>query len=562
MNNFTTAQQQAIDTNSPAVLAVAGAGAGKTRCVVARIERLVKDGCNPASILCLTFTRKAARELKERLGKTIGNQARRIWAGTFHAISYRILMQWGGKIGYQTTEGRSITVTTPEEAENLFREIMQSYNYKGTIRDIDKARSELAHAGTEPEEPNISRIINEYKVKLMECNAIDFDGLLLEVRRLFENCLPALEYYQNKFDHIFVDEYQDTDRIQYNLHELLRPRNLFVVGDADQGIYSWRGAELSIIQGFQTDHPGAEVIKLEHCFRCGDEIVRRANNLIGHNRQRIDKTLIGATGTQGEFRGYFESCPEFIAEILADELTFEDPKQIAVIARKHSILEGIEKACNKIGLAVHRVGAASRAVEDSESFKAFLSLAKLAVNPRDNLAFLTANKLLFHIDIRQVWSEANRFGSSWFEALPFEEILSIRLPTGEEPAVQAYARLFGNAGTPAAIDFLGEYFPGLSISEFLEAYATKDMHTELENPREAITLITSHASKGLEWDHVLIAEFDEGTLPSNWAIREGNLEEERRLAYVAMTRARKSVRVFCSPDQEPSRFLEETINNE
>ena len=522
---------------------------------------MAKDGCNPASILCLTFTRKAARELKERLQQTIGDQARRIWAGTFHAISYRILMQWGGKIGYQTTEGRSITVTTPEESENLFREIMKSYNYKGTIREVDQARSELAHAGIEPEDPNIRRMIEEYKSRLKECNAIDFDGLLLEFRRLFETHSPALEYYQNKFDHIFVDEYQDTDRIQYNLHEILNPRNLFVVGDADQGIYSWRGAELSIIQGFETDHPGAEVIKLEHCFRCGDEIVRRANNLIQHNRQRLDKTLIGATGTQGEFRGYFESCPEFIAEILADELTFEDPRQIAVIARKHSILEGIEKACNQIGLQVHRVGAASQAVEDNESFKSFVARCKLAANPRDNLAFLTANQEYYGFDLKEVWRRANTEGCGWFEAARMLHVESdLRLPDLSQSVHDAYLDQV-DANT-LILAYLKHLYPNHTVRQFLEAYATRDMHTELEKPVEAITLITAHASKGLEWDHVLIAEFDEGTLPSKRAIREGSLEEERRLAYVAMTRARKSVRVFCSPDRDPSRFLEETINNE
>jgi len=559
--NPTKSQLQAINSNSSAILVIAGAGSGKTATTIQRIVRLVKEGTNPASILCLTFTRKAANELKERLAKSIGaSAAKKIWAGTFHSISYRILSQWGSKIGYQVDSGRSITVITPDESDLLLREIIKAYDFKGTLKSISDAKSVLAHDGKEPEDLNIKRIIGEYHARLKECNAVDFDLLLLEVQKLLEVCPAALEFYQTKFAHIFVDEYQDTDKVQYNLHEVLRPKHLFCVGDSDQAIYGWRGANVDIILNFEKAHPGAEVVKLEDCFRCADVIVSRANSLISNNLNRIEKTLIGATGNEGTFEVDHKSHPEHIADYLAEYMAFENPGEIAVIGRTHRSLEAVELACCNLGLEVLRVGKATAAIEANDSFQFMRAYLRLAMNPRDNIAFLTANRIGFRQDLNKIWSWANSHGCSWYEA--YGDIAPI---TPEQSLIGFYEETCSYLELEpdkSVIAYLEANFPDITADDWLATFQIKDNQLELEKKQsDKITLITAHAAKGLEWDNVLIVDFDEGRFPSKMALRSGNIEEERRLAYVAFTRARNRLLIFRNPEKLQSRFIEEGSNS-
>lgn len=556
--NPTKSQQKAIDSNAKAMLLVAGAGSGKTATLIARIKRLVAENVSPSSILCLTFTKKAANEIKERLAKQIGESAaKKIWIGTFHAISYRILSQWGSKIGYQTDSGRAITVITPEESAVLLREIINAYGYKDALKSVDEARSLMAHDGTEPEDLNIKRIIGEYHARIKECNAVDFDLLLLEVQKLFAFCPAALEFYQAKFDHIFVDEYQDTDQVQYNLHEILKPKHLCCVGDSDQAIYGWRGANVSIILAFEKDHPGAEVIRLEECFRCGDVIISRANSLIANNVNRIDKTLIGATGKDGVFEANDKSTPSHIAEYLSEYMAFENPAQIAVISRTHRALEQIELACRGVALDVLRVGKATAEIEAEETFQFMRAYLRLQLNPRDNIAFLTANRIGFRQELKEIWNYANLHGCSWYEAYGDDEPVTVeRSLTSFYCASCAYIEA---EPVESVIEYMSHFWPEITADDFLAAYQIRDNQLELEKKNnDKITLITAHAAKGLEWDNVLIADFNENTFPSKMALRSGNLEEERRLAYVAFTRARNRLLVFYDPEKTPSRFLKES----
>ncbi len=555
----TPSQQQAIDTNSPAALLVAGAGSGKTATVIARITKLLRHGVPPQSILCLTFTRKAALEMYERLHKAVGDQCKKVWIGTFHAVSYRVLARWGESIGYQTTGGRSITVITTEEAENLMKEVINAYGYKGTKSSVMGTKSLLAHDGTEPEQPDVKRIISEYHSRLKECNAVDFDQLLIEVQRLFRTEPRALEYYQNRFDYIFVDEYQDTDKVQYNLHELLEPKHLFCVGDPDQAIYGWRGANVGIILGFENDHPGAEIIKLEECFRCGRPIVEASNRLIEHNEKRIPKTLIPT----------LEGIPVVVSTANPavglndwDLLPDHKPDECAVIARTHKILEDVEKACQEMGLPVFRVGKKTAEIEMEPSFQFFKAMVRLRANPRDNIAFLTAN-LTLKADLGAIWNTANRAGCSWFEAWDNEYCEKITRPENMfvgASVLTAYltACEFGNIHCNSAVkEYISDNWANTNIDNWLECYQLRDSQFELEKGQpDKITLITAHAAKGLEWDHVMIVGFDEGIFPSKRAIRAGDIEEERRLAYVAMTRARKTLTI-CSEFGLESRFLRE-----
>jgi len=555
--NPTPAQQEAIDSYDSNLLLIAGAGSGKTATVIQRIKRLIERGVNPASILCLTFTRKAAMEMRERLEKMLGARAiRPIWIGTFHSISYKILSQWGYKIGYKISKSESISVTSPEEANTLLQTVMEQYDCGISMKKIMEAKGLLSHDNIKPTNPNIERLLREYKARLKESNAVDFDYLLLEVHALFEACPEALKYYQGKFSYVFIDEYQDTDLVQYNLHEILQPKNLLAIGDADQCLFSWRGAHMEIILDFDKKHADTKVIKLEHCFRCGDKIVEAANTLIEHNRNRIEKTLVGATQTEGLIDLSNESNAAKIALFLAEEMAFESPGQIAVIARNHRSLEFIEKACRQYGLDVLRVGKATAEIDTMDCFKFMVAYLKLLLNPMNNIAFLTANKAGFSVALSAIWTKADELGCSWYQAFNDPETIEVGLSI-----VDFYRASCAKISRPMnaiVIDYLESMFDnGIKAEDWLKQYQLKDGQLELEKKKDGlITLITAHASKGLEWDNVIIADFDELSFPSALSIKNNTMEEERRLAYVAFTRARKRLSIFYN-SHKPSRFLRE-----
>lgn len=557
----TPAQQEAIDAYDSNLLLIAGAGSGKTATVIQRIKCLIERGVNPASILCLTFTRKAAMEMRERLEKMLGARViRPIWIGTFHSISYRILSQWGYKIGYKVSKTESISVTSPEEADTLLKAVLDQYDFRTPMKKLMEAKGLLSHDNIKPTNPDIERVLREYKSRLKESNAVDFDYLLLEVHALFEACPEALKYYQEKFAYIFVDEYQDTDIVQYNLHEKISPRNLLVVGDADQSLYNWRGARIEIILDFDKTHPDAKVIKLEHCFRCGDKIVAAANTLIEHNQNRIKKTLIGATQTDGRIDLFNESNAEQIARFLAEEMAFESPSEIAVIARNHRALELIERACREYKLDVLRVGKATNEVESMDCFKFMVAYLKLRLNPLNNIAFLAANKVGFRTILPDIWKQANEIGCSWYQAFEDQAIVD-----HEQPIVDFYRACCGRSNQPMnaiVLDYLEAMFDeGIAAEDWLKQYQLKDSQLELEKKKDGmITLITAHAAKGLEWNNVIVADFDELAFPSNIAIKNNTIEEERRLAYVAFTRARQRLSIFYNA-HKPSRFLLEANLN-
>jgi len=559
----TPSQLRAIESTSSAILNVAGAGSGKTTTIVNRIARLIDHGTRPDSILCLTFTRKAANELKDRLTLKIGAVARRIWTGTFHSVSYRILTKWGERIGYRTTSGQAISVVQPEEAEALFESVVNQYGWKGTKKALAEAKQELAHDGTEPNDPNIMRILREYWSRLRQCNAMDYDQLLIEVLRLFRECPEALLHYRNQLEYIFVDEYQDTDHQQYTLHEAINPKNLYSVGDPDQAIYGWRGADLGIILDFEKAHQGAEVIRLEECFRCGTPIVKAANSLIEHNKDRIEKTLIPVI--EGGEIEVIQGGPDRLAKMLADEICFNKPEQIAVIGRTHGILETCLEAANVKEIPAFKVGAKTKGIESSDSWKLFHAAVRMAVNPSDDLAFYSQGLRFFDVNpegLRTLQGRAAHRGmgmwATYCDENPDNEIAQMR----EAMNRVSILSLAGNWREFIA-DLDQEFIETLAINcatmtpaQWLEYQAGKDMHTELEKGVDnRVTLLTAHAAKGLEWDVVYVVGFDQGEFPKNRSIREKHLEEERRLAYVAFTRARK--RLVLLHEKEPSQFIKE-----
>jgi DNA helicase-2/ATP-dependent DNA helicase PcrA len=571
---MTPAQVKAIESMAPAISVIAGAGSGKTRVMVEHVRRLLEKGAFPEEILVLTFTRKAGNELKDRLLQLPHmdpHTVRRIWCGTFHAISYRILRQYGAQIGYKNNEDEQITIVSPEDAEMVWKMAVAAYGKKIPVRELENARLEYAHRGTQPEDLDFKRIFSDYRSRLRECNALDFDLLLLEVFRLFDQYPPALEYFRVRFKYVLVDEYQDTDTVQYNLHERIGPQHLFAVGDPRQSIYSFRGAEVSIIENFQKDHPGGELLHLAECFRCGKPIVKAANKLIAHNGPFEPMVPMIEDGKTEVYPG----GPLEIAQFL-DNKTTDNWNQIAVIARTHRVLQNVEMFLTRKGIPVNRIGKATAGLEDSYEWKNIHRLLKLAANKYDSIAFLAARKTLGITD--EALEEIRHLAIANGECLR-DSFRRFVFPPGEGVFWQT---IFGNlfdrediANLPVLTAIQGIYLslPLLYSKEFdaqlaeyirsagmedatvknwLEWVATRDIHSELEKKEtpNAVTLITAHASKGLEWEWVILAGFDEGLFPSR-----GEINEERRLAYVAMTRARARLTVFT--EKRPSRFIEE-----
>lgn len=564
----TPSQLKAINSQFPAILVVAGAGSGKTRVMVQRIARLIREGTPASSILVLTFTRKAAKELKERLSKLISEtETRQIWVGTFHAVSYRMLAKWGEKIGYKTTGGQSITVITPEESEILLDQVATEYGWKGTKKEIQEWKQEVAHKGEADLPPDMKRILQEYWAVLRQCNALDFDQILLETHRLFRECPEALNYFRSKFTHVMVDEYQDTDTIQYRLHEILEPPNLFCVGDPRQAIYGWRGADVSIIQGFERDHPGAEVIDLLECFRCGRQIVESANRLIAHNPEG-EKGLIPVIpeGTVEVRRGDADQ----IASFLSEDLAGVPPEKVAVLARTHGKLNEIltiGTVCH--GLDLHKVGATTNAIRDSLDWKTFQAVVRMVMNQRDNIAWLSYGagwQGLSGADQRIVKDHALSAGCSLLEScidLGIGRIDDLTYLSGfvHGPIIEFYSvwnalddSKWMNPGKLFDCEHEGVDQGAMSPADWLAWVNTADMHTELEEGQKQTVLLTAHAAKGLEWDVVVLAGFDRNCFPSSRATKEGHLDEERRLAYVAFTRAKKRLVIFT---EKPSEFIRE-----
>ena len=571
---MTPSQQRAIDSNAPAILVVAGAGSGKTTVVTRRIARLVGSGVKPWNILVLTFTRKAANELRERLEVAIGQYAAGcIWAGTFHAICYKILSRHGDRIGYQITDGNHITVVTPAETEMLLAEIVDEYRWRGSAKDLAAAKQELAHTGEFPTDPDIGRIIREYWARLRECNAVDFDQLLLEVSRLFEDCPDVLEVYHDRFKHVFVDEYQDTDHLQYRLHEDIAPASLFVVGDPRQAIYGWRGADISIIKGFVAAHPGAEVIELLENFRSGAAIVAAANKVIANNEEGKHGLIPTIQNSKVEAINAPAGVGGVAAKIVSAGV---NDNSIAVIARTHATLKAVEKNLIENDIRCHRVGAGRDGIESTPEWAPPHAALRCPVNPRDDVAFRIAHEW-FGVrtnDLKGLKVRAIQAGKSMIEQHLVDDPegeLSMLRDIAQDPT----ATVFDVTKSYLAFDHpvvekidakIADVFQHIEdlggadmpCVEWLEWLSTKDMHADLEaaaNDHLCVLLLTAHAAKGLEWDCVIIADFDEGIFPAKRTIREGHIEEERRLAYVAMTRARDHLVMFHSG--KPSRFIGE-----
>ena len=617
-------QREAVLTTEGPVLMLAGAGTGKTAALTARLAHLIATRrAWPSEILCVTFTNKAAREMRERVGRHIGDAVEGMpWLGTFHSIGAKMLRRHAELVGLQS----NYTIIDTDDQLRLLKQLIQQNDLdekRWPARQLAGLIDRWKNRGLNP--GDLDAVENEsyangrgaqfyklYQDRLIALNACDFGDLLLHILNIFRKHHDVLAQYQQRFKYILVDEYQDTNQVQYLWLRLLAQarKNICVVGDDDQSIYSWRGAEVANILKFEKDFPGAAVVKLEQNYRSTPQILAAASGLIGANSERLGKTLWTELPAGEKIRviGVWDA-PEEARRVGEDIERLESEgaplDQVAILVRAQYQTREFEDRFIQIGLNYRIVGG-YRFYERAEIRDALAYLRTIA-QPADDLAF------------ERIYNQPKRgLGAKTLEAMR-RHARQVQMPlaaasldlcgTDELPA-RARNNLVGLLGqfvrwreeaekvTPSELlrmvlaesgyeDMLqkdrsaesaGRLENLTELARAMEEYETLGDFLEhvslvMDNDRaddgEKVTIMTMHAAKGLEFDHVFLPGWEEGVFPSQRAIDEGglaSLEEERRLAYVAITRAKRRCTILHAANRRifgqwtssiPSRFIED-----
>jgi DNA helicase-2/ATP-dependent DNA helicase PcrA len=573
-------QKEAVEYLEGPLLILAGAGSGKTKTLTHRIANLILHGVKPSRILAVTFTNKAANEMKERLAKLLNAPINFMpFMGTFHGISVRILRQ-----EYLAANlPRDFVIYDADDQVALIKRILKNLELSGDKnlkpKMIQSIISSEKNKGNGPEEylaaayyPNqkqIAKVFAEYEVSKAKNGALDFDDLLLKTLELFSNNPEIRKKWQDKFEHILIDEYQDTNIIQYQLIKLLvnEKRNIAVVGDDWQSIYSWRGADFTNILNFERDFPGAKVIKLEQNYRSTGNILEASQKIINNNKTRTDKTLFteAGEGAPVEIEGLSTDKMEadYVAlKILNLKNDFPDLSDFAVLYRTNAQSYAFEKAFIDMNIPYKIVGGVR--FYDRREVKDVLAILHLVINERDMVALervlknvlsgvgeVSVGKILaagplMEMDVDSVISAAKARAS----VKKLVEFLRGVKPTDNPgEVVKSIVKKFDfetllNDGTPSFEERMqnlevlantaSEYE---NLEDFLADAALMSSSDE-KTRKNSVTLMTLHAAKGLEFPVVFVVGLEEGLFPSSRSFdTEADLEEERRLMYVGMTRA-------------------------
>ena len=595
-------QFKAVTTRSRSVLVLAGAGSGKTGVLTKRIAYLVNErGVSSHNILALTFTRKAASEMKERLTALCGaKEVRHMTIGTFHSVSLRILESYGYHLGYE----HNLTVFDEIDQVDILSAIASELGMKDVAK---KAAEEMQSYASDCDGYEIDEdytvLLREYRNRLKEYNGVDFTLLLTEVLELFRKNPDVYNSLHDKFRYVFVDEYQDVDRTQYYLHEAIKPEHIFAVGDANQTIYSWRGSDISIIQDFEKAHPGSEVIILDQSYRCGSKILTAANNLISHNPKNYDIEL-WTEGHEGVIAKDTAVNPEHQAQKIADQIRWIEehhgitPQDVAILTRTHREHQIIADTLEAKGIPCVMVGKETNYWKTTAA-RMILSVLKLLHNPQNSWHFSRVSRIVIYPMKDSEWyqteAEALRLGTSALQLLvetkqgKFAELLKWYENNRESSLSEVLAELLravpiadyflSKSLTTKAMDTMEvfshayswemrtkEMNESISVPSFLEWLASQEIQSEIRDTSNSVKISTIHAFKGLEIPVVFVAGMVEGKLPFSRSLTSGMVEEERRLAYVAVTRAKN--RLYLSSYQnddrrtvQPSRFIAETETN-
>lgn len=621
-------QALAVQTTDGPMLILAGAGSGKTKVLTCRIAHLLQQGVAPYRILAITFTNKAAAEMRERVDRMAGEAAKDVWLFTFHAFCARLLRRDIDKLeGY----GNNFAIYDTSDAQNVVKQVLKEMNLDekrfqpaGICARISSAKNQLlspidyAKVANDFYEEKAAQIYASYQEKLRQNNALDFDDLLLLTVQLLQENAEVREKYQDKFQYIMVDEYQDTNHVQYLLTKLLagKHRNICVVGDADQSIYGWRGADIQNILDFEKDYPDAKLIKLEQNYRSTQVILDAANAVIENNTGRKPKNLWTDNGTGREIT-YFQAMDErdearFVIEQLQRLQQEENMRlgDMAVLYRTNTQSRVFEEMLIKSGISYNMVGGTK--FYERKEIKDILAYLRVIFNPNDSLSLLriinvprrgigdaTLGRLQAYaaensLHLFEVLSNAaavpglnSRFVGKLdelsgiifelmgeAEEVPVKQLIEdVMQRTGYLEELQ----LSKNVQDQSRVDNLMEL---LSVAEdfakggeentlenFLANVALVSDIDDAELGEDAVTLMTLHSAKGLEFPVVFLAGMEEGIFPhARTLMDEEEIEEERRLCYVGITRAEKYL--FMSNARmrtiyghtvsyPPSRFLQE-----
>jgi DNA helicase-2/ATP-dependent DNA helicase PcrA len=612
-------QREAVLATEGAVLILAGAGSGKTRVITHRVAHLVLErGVPSENVLAVTFTNKAAGEMKARTEALLAGQTLRSWISTFHSLCVRILRREAGAAGLP----RDFVIYDEDDQLSAVREALRGLDLSEKLHPPRRLLSRISaakNAGRVPEEDGAddavdvyARVAARYRQTLTAANALDFDDLLLRTVALLGADPAVREAYQRRFRYILVDEYQDTNRVQYELvrHLAGREGNVTVVGDEDQSIYSWRGADIRNILDFEADFPGARILRLEENYRSSQAILDAASSLVAHNRQRKGKTL-RATRTGGEPVHLHQAADEFEeAAWVVNRLAGQGGQgRAAILYRMNAQSRLLEEALMRRGLPYTVVGGVG--FYERREVKDLLAYLRLVVNPADSMALRRVLNVpargIGPRTIEEVERLAGERGASLWDALGlveeerrlparatlplarFRELLEAiraeREALGVKALLQRLLQQSGYAAALAEMDTHESQDRLENLAELLSAAAEYESRedaptasgfldrvsllseTDVAKGDAPVVLMTLHSAKGLEFDWIFLAGLEEGLIPHARSLQsDAGLEEERRLCYVGMTRAR--ARLFLTFAQsrqvfgqrklsEPSRFLGE-----
>lgn len=601
MNNM---QQQAVFCTEGPLLILAGAGSGKTTVLVNRIAYILQSElCRPWQILAITFTNKAAGELKERICNAVPEGGSDIWAATFHSTCARILRRYGDRIGFTS----HFTVYGTDDQKKLVKDILKQLNYdekmlpvKRVLNEISKAKDEmltpqemLKRAGYDNLKQSVAKVYEIYQSRLKTADAMDFDDMLCKTVELFQKCPDILEFYQNQFKYIMVDEYQDTNKVQYKFVSMLAAKygNICVVGDDDQSIYKFRGATIENILSFENTFKGAKMIRLEQNYRSTQNILNAANGVISNNTMRKGKTLWteNAVGdkievhTSDSERDEAQFIAKTILDGVADGRKFSD---FAILYRMNAQSNSIEQALSRSGIPHRVIG--GRRFYDREEIRDMVAYLQVINNPHDDvrlgriinvpkrgigattlekaseIAAGLGESIYSVIKDADVYPQLSRAATKLKSFVALIDGLMEAEQSGDYSLAELYNLILEHTDyekylktekdnpdvrienieelSSNIIKFEEDYAEEASLSNFLEEIS---LQTDIDNydaEADSSVMMTLHSAKGLEFPVVFIAGLEEGVFPSiATMMNPDELNEERRLAYVGITRAKEKL---------------------
>ena len=624
-------QKEAVLATEGPCLVIAGAGSGKTKVLTHKIAYLISEkNVKPYNILAITFTNKAASEMKQRVEKIVGDAAQEMWMGTFHSICVRILRRFIDRIGFDT----SFLIFDTSDQKTVVKECLKALNIddktfsdRSVLSEISNAKNEMLtpkayqtkYSG-EFRKEKIGQVYELYQKRLRENNAIDFDDIINYTIDILSENPDVLQYYTEKFKYVLVDEYQDTNKAQFTLVTMLASRygNITVVGDNDQGIYSFRGADISNILNFEKDFPGTKIIKLEQNYRCTGNILKAANAVIKHNENKYEKKL-WTENEEGSLPCLYQAEDEYdeanyvvkqIEHLKTEE--YLKPKDFVILYRMNAQSRAIEDILRRENIPYKIVGGLK--FYERKEIKDTIAYLRLIHNTSDNLSLKRIinepKRGIGKTSLDKIQEISDRTGTSMYEIIKHAEefelnrvkanaeefinlIEELRLKKQELSISELLKEVLNKSGYTRALELENsveaetrmqnlEEFLTVAIEfeeesadntlpEFLESITLSSDVDEMQDEDNTVTLMTLHSAKGLEFPVVFLVGMEEGIFPGSKSIGEPQaLEEERRLFYVGITRAKQFLHLTCAKHRTifgstsynaVSRFIKEIPDN-